>query len=204
MLTGVSFRIGRIRLSFVSSSDQANKSAAWLARRRSHHPESMNRTGRPCTGKGSMRTRRERRRRRPDSTTGIAGNRCWSSSGSRRPPESSASSSSNSGKSGRAGRDVAHIQAGYLATREKPANPVSTGSAPAVGRPHLAGSFRSHETIQRVLRCANESVVFFQHGARFFSVTRTEQRVQLGVFNNRRWIVSALSSVAELVGARQG
>ncbi len=81
--------------------DQADKSVeAWG--RRGQALERTYRRGPSRTGENST-PRREPRTHRRCSTTGSGGNRCWSSSGSQRPPESSASSCSCSGK--REGRE---------------------------------------------------------------------------------------------------
>ena len=107
---GMSPRVTAVLFTLVNSG-QAGRSAAWSERRRQTRRERMNRTGRPCTDQDNRpRFRKALRKDRPGSTTGIADNRCWSPSGSRRPPESSASSSSNSGK--REAREGGPNQAG--------------------------------------------------------------------------------------------
>ena len=91
-------------------SGQADKSAA-ASGQPACRPERTSRTGCSCRARGST-PRREPRTDRHCSTTGNAGSRCWSSSGSQRPPESSASSCSCSGK--REGREGGPIQADWL------------------------------------------------------------------------------------------
>lgn len=91
-------------------SGQADKSAA-ASGQPACRPERTCRTGCSCRARDNT-PRREPRTDRHCSTTGNAGSRCWSLSGSQRPPESSASSCSCSGK--REGREGGPIQADWL------------------------------------------------------------------------------------------